>query len=46
MRIHTMAVVTFALLVGTTLVLAATRDDAVVMVKKTAAAIKAGGVRT
>lgn len=44
MRIKTVASVAIALLVGTTLAFAAaTKDDAVAMVKKTVAAIKADG---
>ncbi|MBI3705799.1 MAG: cache domain-containing protein [Rhizobiales bacterium] len=44
MPIRTIAAVAFALLAGTTLSLAATKDDAVAMVKKAVAAIKADGV--
>ena len=46
MRIHTLSAVAFALLVGTTLAFAAgptTKDDAVAMVKKAVALIKAEG---
>ena len=46
MRIHALGAVTFALLVGTTLAFAAgptTKDDAVAMVKKAVALIKADG---
>jgi cytochrome c len=45
MRIRTIATVAIALLAGTTLALAAqpTKDDAVAMVKKAVAAIKADG---
>ena len=46
MRIHTLGAVAFALLVGTTLAFAAgptTKDDAVAMVKKAVALIKAEG---
>ena len=43
MRIRTLAAVTFALFVGTTLASAASKDDAVAMVKKTVAVIKTDG---
>src|SRR5512140_794505 len=46
MPIRTFTAVAIALLAGTTLSLAATKDDAVAMVKKAVAAIKADGADT
>ncbi len=43
MRLSTITAVTVALLAGSTLAFAATKDDAVAMVKKAVAAIKADG---
>jgi len=43
MRIRTIATVAIALLAGTSFAFAVTKDDAVVMVKKAVAAIKADG---
>ena len=44
MRMRMIASVAVALLAGTTVALAVTKDDAIAMVKKTVAAIKADGV--
>ena len=44
MPIRTFAAVAVALLAGTTLSLAASKDDAVAMVKKAVAVIKADGI--
>ena len=43
MRIRTLVIAAVALLAGTALASAATKDDAVAMVKKAVAAIKADG---
>ncbi len=43
MRIRTLVIAAIALLAGTALASAATKDDAVAMVKKAVAAIKADG---